>query len=94
MLLFYLREESALTTNHLLAQGEVTWYQSGRGASVRYRFVALDGRTYEQKSQIFGRRRFEKGKQIPVLYNPLMPTVSKPLVGFTFYRFKATEAVR
>jgi type IV secretory pathway VirB2 component (pilin) len=96
LLLFFIREESALASNHMFVSGEVLSYsrRSGRrgGPKVHYRFVALDGRRYEVSSNLFSTQRFRTGPQISILYNPLMPQKSKPLAGFIFYRFDGPEA--
>ncbi len=93
LLMFFLREESRLASNHLLVTAEVEcgrrWGGRRRGTEVKYHFVALDGRTYEQTANVFGRREFKPKDAIPILYNPLMPTKNKPLSGFIFYRFEA-----
>ena len=93
LLMFFLREESRLANNHLLVTAEIEWSKRlggrRRGAEVKYHFVALDGRTYEQTSNVFGHREFKPKDAIPILYNPLMPTNNKPLAGFIFYRFEA-----
>ncbi len=93
LLMFFLREESRLATNHLLVTAEVEWSKRlvgrRRGTEVKYHFVALDGLTYERISNVFGHRKFKPKDAIPILYNPLMPTNNKPLAGFILYRFEA-----
>jgi hypothetical protein len=88
----FLREESRLATNHLLATAEVEWSKGWgrrrRGTEVKYHFVALDGRSYEETSNGFGHCEFKPKDAIPILYNPLMPTNNKPLAGFILYRFE------
>src|SRR5512132_3842941 len=48
LLLFFINEESALVSNHMLTYGDVISYRPGRGRwtgrrGIRYRFIALDG---------------------------------------------------
>ena len=96
LLLFVISEESALASNHMFASGEVLSYSRRTGPKgspkVHYRFVALDGHRYEVSSNLFNTQRFQTGQQIPILYNPLMPSKSKPLGGFIFYHFHVPEA--
>ena len=93
LLMLFLREESRLATNHLLVMAEVEWSRRWggrrRGTEVKYHFFALDGRTYEHQTSVFGHGNFKPNDAIPILYNPLMPTNNKPLAGFILYRFEA-----
>jgi hypothetical protein len=94
-MLFVAKEESALVSNHVLANGEVLSYfrRRGRGGgiTVKYRFTAIDGQSYQASSSIYSSQSLQTGQRIPVLYNPLLPTESKPLAGFIFYRFDVPE---
>ena len=93
-LLLAAKEESALISNHVLANGEVLSYSRGRGGtSVKYSFAAIDGRSYDALSKIYAGQSLHTGQRIPVLYNPLLPTESKPLAGFIFYRFDVPEVL-
>jgi hypothetical protein len=93
-LLLAAKEESALISNHVLANGEVLSYSRGRGGtSVKYSFAAIDGRSYNTLSKIYSGQSLHTGQRIPVLYNPLLPTESKPLAGFIFYRFDVPEVL-
>lgn len=88
VLIFTLQQESALASNHAVAYAEVVSYHPRRGRwsggpESRYRFEALDGRSYEGRCGI----KSQPGNRIYVLYNPLMPAKNKAADGFFFYRF-------
>jgi hypothetical protein len=94
LLLFFINEESALVSNHVVTYGEVISYRPRRGRwnggeEIRYSFTAVDGRVYEATSGGKG----QPGERIPILYNPLGPAKNKPLASFMFYRFNLPEAL-
>lgn len=93
-LLLAAKEESALVSNHVLANGEVLSHSRRRGGAwVEYSFAAIDGRSYKASSKIYSSQSLQAGQRILVLYNPLLPTESKPLAGFIFYRFDIPEVL-
>lgn len=83
------RKETILSEGHLVGSGTITEVRTGaRGRrSIKYQFVAFDGKQYRGESG-WGTRRVTVGSEISVLYMPLDPTVNIPLKGFLFYSFQ------
>src|SRR5579871_799952 len=64
--------------------------ESGYIYSVRYRFVAADGKTYTGKSGWTGRALPHVGQTIPMLYKRKDPSRNLALFDFRFYTFNFT----
>jgi hypothetical protein len=87
------RKETSLAEGHLVGSGTITELKTGaRGRrSVKYEFVAFDGKQYQGESD-WGTQRVSIGSEIPVLYMPLDPTVNVPLKRFLYYSFHAVAS--
>ena len=84
-LIHTLRRQSALLRDYVPTIGTLTeWKKGRRGSLIRYRFEAIDGKSYEAESprSVEGLRQ---GQRVAVLYKTLDPSVSLPLRGFIFY---------
>ena len=84
------RKETSLAEGHLVGNGTITELKTrARGRrSVKYQFVAFDGKQYQGESD-WGSQRVSVGSEIPVLYMPLDPMLNIPLKRFLFYSFNA-----
>jgi hypothetical protein len=87
------RKETSLAAGHLVGNGTITELKTrARGRrSVKYQFVAFDGKQYQGESD-WGTQRVSVGSEIPVLYLPLDPTVNVPVKRFIFYSFHAVAS--
>lgn len=87
------RKETSLAESHLVGNGTITELKTrARGRrSVKYQFVAFDGKQYQGESD-WGTQRVRVGSEIPVLYMPLDPTVNVPLKLCLFYSFDAVAS--
>ena len=81
------RRERAVVQNCLLAPGTVTRMRRGRrGAHIRYKCRALDGKKYAGAS-FRNVRGIQVGDAITVVYASLNPRKNLPRSGFLFYDF-------
>jgi hypothetical protein len=77
----------------LVGSGTITELKTrARGRrSVKYEFVAFDGKQYQGESD-WGTQRGSTGSEITVLYMPLDPTVNIPLKRFLYYSFRTVAS--
>ena len=77
--------ETRVVQNCLSTEGTITDYrESGRGAHVRYRFIAVDGAEYKGNS-FCNPRELALAGPIDLAYNSHNPDLNLPLRKFVFY---------
>lgn len=82
------RREAALLQNYVSAVGTLTAYKKRRrGRDIKYRFRAIEGKSYEGESSLWSLRDMREGGSVVVFYKPLDPTLNLPLPSFMFYSF-------
>jgi hypothetical protein len=65
--------------------------KSRRGCEIKYRLIAMDGKTYEGQASLSPVHKRHEGESIGLLYKPLEPAMNLLVVAFMFYSFASLE---